>query len=65
MCCEIEKGKGGPYHKENVNYQVEYNLCPDGMKSKYIGETSRSLYTRISEHYNRKNDDYSFMKKHF
>ena len=64
MCCEIEKGKGGPCHKANVNYQVECNLCPDGMKSKYIGETSRNVYTRISEHYNRRNDDNSFMKKH-
>ena len=26
MCCEIEKGKGGPCHKANVNYQVECNL---------------------------------------
>ena len=29
---------------------MECQLCPDDNKSKYIGESSRNLYTRSKEH---------------
>ena len=33
-----------------MNYEIECQLCPDGRKGLYIGETSRNLYTRSREH---------------
>ena len=36
-----------------VNYELEWQLCPDQVKSSYIGETSRNLYTRSKEHLSR------------
>ena len=62
--CNIEKGKGGKCHKNNVNYEVECQLCPEGNKAVYIGETSRNLYTRGKEHLNKKAEETHFMKEH-
>ena len=36
-----------------MNYEIECQLCPDGRKGLYIGETSRNLYTRSKEHVSR------------
>ena len=49
-----------------VNYEVECQLCPDGAKEKYIGDSSRTLYARGVEHSdNYKNrSNKSFMKNH-
>ena len=35
-----------------MNYELECKLCPDNSKSVYIGESSRSLFTRSREHLN-------------
>ena len=48
--CAIERGRGGKCHRNNVNYEVECQLCPEGNRPVYIGETSRNLYTRGKEH---------------
>ena len=41
-------------------------MCPDGEKSKYIGESSRNLFTRSQEHVSRYRGGkiISFMVKH-
>jgi len=36
-----------------VNYELECQMCPDGTKSVYIGESARNLYTRSKEHLGR------------
>ena len=64
LCCAEERGKGGQCHKANVNYEVACELCPEERRAKYIGETSRNLYTRMGEHNNGRGDDGSFIKKH-
>ena len=64
LCCAEERGKGGQCHKPNVNYVVECRLCPENKRAKYIGETSRNLYTRMAEHNSGKDKEHSFMKKH-
>ena len=71
MGCNVERGKGGRCHRNNVNYEVECQLC-EGEKAVYYGETSRNMYTRLIEHQraNREerraeeNDDEGFMIKH-
>ena len=66
IACKETRGAGGKCRKSNVNYSVGCKLCPEDGKSVYIGETSRNLYTRGTEHMNkfesRKAD--SFMLKH-
>ena len=71
--CTVERGKGGKCHKNNVNYEIECHLCPEGNRPVYIGETSRNLYTRCKEHIssersqgNNHNEDNesSFVRKH-
>ena len=39
-------------------------MCPENNRAKYIGETSRNLYTRTAEHNRWKDIEHSFMKKH-
>ena len=63
MGCKEGKGKGGKCHKTNINYEIECQLCPEGNRAAYIGETSRNLYTRTLEHLNNK-DNEGFMNKH-
>ena len=58
MCCEDERGKGGQCHRANVNYEVLCELCPK--ETKYIGETSKNLHTRMEQHQGRE----GFMRKH-
>ena len=48
--CKDERGKGGNRRRNNVNYDVECDLCPQDHRPVYIGETSRNLYTRAKEH---------------
>ena len=55
--CKCEKGKGGKCHKNNVNYEIECNLCVGENKAIYIGETARNMYTRTIEHINNKDDE--------
>ena len=44
------RGEGGNCGGCGVNYELECQLCPPENRSKYIGETSRNLYTRSKEH---------------
>ena len=60
LCCAEEKGKGGQCHRVNVNYEVICELCPKEKQVKYIGETSKNLYTRMEGHQGRD----GFMRKH-
>ena len=64
LCCAEERGKGGQCQRPNVNYEIECRLCPMNNRPKYIGETSRNLYTRMAEHDSGKHNDHSFMRKH-
>ena len=49
-----------------INYEIECQLCPDGEKSVYIGESSRNLFNRSLEHVSnyRVRKITSFMVKH-
>ena len=49
-----------------MNYSIECQLCPDGHKSLYHGETARNLYTRGIDHEQnyRTQQEKSFMLKH-
>ena len=67
--CSSGRGKGGNCRKSNVQYQLEFDLCPDTADGCiYIGESSRNLYTRSKEHIakyeSRKQNKDSFIKKH-
>ena len=71
IACSMERDKGGDCRKNNVNYEIECQLCPEGKKHVYIGETSRNLYTRGKEHLNNNrnretvgDDGVSFMHRH-
>ena len=64
--CQNGRGEGGSCRGGGVNYELECQLCPDGEKSSYIGESSRNLYTRSKEHLSRyrAGTGTSFMLKH-
>ena len=64
--CRAEKGKGGQCHRNNVNYQIECQLCPEDNRAVYIGETARNMYTRGTEHMymHQRQDDSSFISRH-
>ena len=64
--CRTGRGDGGRCLSSGANYTLECQLCPDGSKSRYIGETSRNLYTRGVEHKvnYRSGSPNSFMLKH-
>jgi hypothetical protein len=64
--CEPGRGEGGNCESCGVNYEIECQLCPDGEKSVYIGESSRNLFTRSLEHVSRYRGGKitSFMVKH-
>ena len=66
IACSDGRGQGGNCRKSNINYEFECQLCPDGAKSVYIGESSRNLYARGKEHDDnyRNNRPKSFMRKH-
>ena len=64
LCCKEERGKGGQCHRTNINYEVICGLCPQERRVRYIGETSRNLYTRMKEHQGAINKEESFMRKH-
>ena len=70
IACNVERGKGGNCRRNNVNYQIECQLCPEGGRPVYIGETARNLYTRAKEHMSSRNregaeeDGSSFARKH-
>ena len=48
--CTDVRGEGCKCRGCGINYQVECQLCPDGERSVYIGESSRNLFTRSKEH---------------
>ena len=58
--CKEERGKGGKCHKSNINYKIECQNC----KGVYIGETSKNLYTRSTQHYQNSSETDSFMNRH-
>ena len=64
--CKDGRGAGGDCEGGGVNYELECQLCPDGQKEVYIGETSQNLFTRSVEHVNnfKSGLQSSFMKKH-
>ena len=64
--CMTGRGDGGNCRSCSINYQLECQLCPDGERSQYHGETSRNLFTRCREHVNRyqNRNRNSFMQKH-
>ena len=64
--CVPGRGEGGNCEGCGINYEIECQLCPDGEKSKYIGESSRNLFTRSQEHVSRYRGGKitSFMVKH-
>ena len=66
MPCKSDRGGGGSCRGCGVNYELECQLCPDGRKSLYLGESARNLYTRGAEHMDnyRTGNKKSFMKKH-
>ena len=63
-CCNETRGRGGQCHRANVNYEVMCGLCPKNSSVKYIGETSRNLYTRMNEHLAESEKEGLFMRKH-
>jgi hypothetical protein len=48
--CQSGRGEGGNCRSGGVNYELECQLCPDGEREVYIGESSRNSYTRCKEH---------------
>ena len=64
--CRTGRGTGGSCHATGVNYSVECQLCPDGARGLYLGETSRNLYSRCQEHEEkyRNGSEKSFMGRH-
>ena len=50
IACKDDRGGGGNCRRNNVNYEIECQLCPEGKRPVYIGETSRNLFTRGREH---------------
>jgi hypothetical protein len=66
VACRNDRGSGGNCRGSNINYEMECQLCPPNQKAKYIGESSRNLFTRGQEHesrYRNRNRG-SFMLKH-
>ena len=35
--CNIERGRGGNCQRNNINYEIECQSCPEGRKAVYIG----------------------------
>jgi hypothetical protein len=64
--CKTGQGDGGNCRACGVTYEIECQLCPPEQRSKYLGETSRNLYTRAKEHESSYHGGglKSFMKKH-
>ena len=64
--CKHGRGEGGQCGGCGVNYEIECQLCPDGERAMYIGESSRNLYTRSLEHLRnfRSRTVKSFMVRH-
>ena len=70
LACNPERGKGGNCRRNNINYEIECQLCPEGERPVYIGETSRNIYTRAKEHVSSEHrklgeeEESSFIRKH-
>ena len=66
LACIPGSGEGGDCRGSSTNYEVECQLCPEGRRSKYIGESSRNLFTRGLEHMEKYRNGHSssFIKKH-
>ena len=65
-CIVCKDGTPGRCRQSNINYEIECQLCPDGQRSKYLGESSRNMFTRGMEHESsyRNQNQKSFMLKH-
>ena len=48
--CQSERVRGGNCRGCGINYQLECQLCPEGSKSLYDGESLRNMFTRVAEH---------------
>ena len=64
--CKQGRGEGGQCEACGIQYKFECQLCPEGQKAVYIGESSRNLYTRSLEHLTnyRTGTNTSFIMKH-
>ena len=64
--CKPGRVERGNCEGGGINYEVECQLCPDGARSLYIGDSSRNLYTRSKEHESKYRADRitSFKVKH-
>ena len=51
--CKNGRGDEGNCRGCGINYEIECELCPDGEKGVYIGESSRNLYTKSKEYLSR------------
>ena len=49
-CMMCKSGTPGNCRQSNINYEIECQLCPAGQRSKYLGESSRNMFTRGMEH---------------
>ena len=48
--CKQVKGEGGQREACGIQYQVQYQFCPQDQKAVYIGKSSRNLCTKSLEH---------------
>ena len=61
----MQDWQGRRWHLQGVdiNYQMECQLCPDGNKGVYLGESARNLYTEHLSNYKNSSSSSSFMMK--
>ena len=44
-------GEWGDCRKLKILYSMLCQLCPEDKETKYIGETSKNLYSRVGKHF--------------
>ena len=70
LLAKMREGKEEIVRRNNVNYEIECQLCPEERSPVYIGEISKNVYTRTKEHMrseNRvdaENDEPCFARRH-
>ena len=64
MACRKERGKGGQCRRNNINYEIECQLCKNTAPTTTFGETARNIYTRGGGHLQRSSGEDSFMRRH-
>ena len=51
-CNNSSHGKGISCRQEGIVYELKCSICEEaGNKARYVGESSRSFYERLGEHY--------------